>query len=409
MSWRDNLKPASFRGVPFEINQHSLAGGRRVVSHEYPQRDTPYVEDMGLKQRSFNLSAFVIGDDYMAIRDRLISALEKKGAGTLVHPYLGTMNVVAESYSMEEILTDGGMATFSIDFVQSEAVKYPENTSNAASVINTAGQEAIAKAAVITDTAVVIDGYPSTVPEQLEGLITLIAGKMIEEGLNIARSKSTTVVSISGRLSEIDDYLKESYRIVSSASVYARKPANMVYQFANVIGRIPGIVDEPINAVRAYGRIFRYVFDYFGLQSWIATPSGMAAMGNATALRDSTLVSIASSAALSATEIEYETNAQAYDIRNTLSEMFDSILNLVSDDGLYELVTDLKSATISAIPPEGVRLQDVVYVEINEPIPSLVFINDQYGDVDNEEDFIKRNKIQNPWVIPGGSTVQVLK
>lgn len=409
MQWRDNMKPASFKGVPFEIEQHSLSGGRRTISHEYPQRDIPFVEDMGMKQRAFNISAFVIGENYMAVRDRLIKALETKGSGVLVHPYLGTMTVTAEGYSMDETMSDGGMATFNIDFVQSEQVKYPENAINPATKINTAGQGAIAKSAVLADKTIKTSFMPSDVLTQLALISAEIAKRMLEEGMNINRSKVVPTVGISGRISEIDNYLKEANRIVNNAVAYAVKPASLVYQFTNILSRIPTIVDTPLSAVRTYVRLFDYVFNYFGLLSWIQTSSGAQQMKNAQSLRDSVLVSIVSSAALTATEIEFETNQQAYEVRNSLTAMIDSLLNMITDDGVYEQVFDLKSSTVIAIPPEGVRLQDVLYVQVNEPMPSLVFVNDQYGDIDNEEDFILRNKIQNPWIVPGGSIVEVLK
>ena len=45
----ENLRPASFRGVAFEVGSHSESGGRRVELHEYPLRDAPYAEDLGKK------------------------------------------------------------------------------------------------------------------------------------------------------------------------------------------------------------------------------------------------------------------------------------------------------------------------------------------------------------------------
>ena len=47
----EQLQKASFRGVPFEVTSASLTAGRRTVVHEYPQRDKPYVEDLGRASR----------------------------------------------------------------------------------------------------------------------------------------------------------------------------------------------------------------------------------------------------------------------------------------------------------------------------------------------------------------------
>ncbi|WP_374707575.1 DNA circularization N-terminal domain-containing protein, partial [uncultured Deefgea sp.] len=40
MAWREQLQPASFRGVPFYVYTSSGEVGRRNVVHEYPLRDT---------------------------------------------------------------------------------------------------------------------------------------------------------------------------------------------------------------------------------------------------------------------------------------------------------------------------------------------------------------------------------
>ncbi|MFX9939048.1 DNA circularization N-terminal domain-containing protein, partial [Acinetobacter baumannii] len=66
MTWRDQLRPASFRGVPFHVTQATGTFGRRSVTHEYPFRDLPYVEDLGRRARTLRIEALLLGEDYMA-------------------------------------------------------------------------------------------------------------------------------------------------------------------------------------------------------------------------------------------------------------------------------------------------------------------------------------------------------
>lgn len=49
MSWKNKLRPASFRGASFGVESHQTEQGRRTQVHEYPGRDDPYVEDLGLQ------------------------------------------------------------------------------------------------------------------------------------------------------------------------------------------------------------------------------------------------------------------------------------------------------------------------------------------------------------------------
>ena len=82
--WREKLLEASFRGVPFKVEEESAGTGRRVETHEYPNRDKPYTEDLGKVTFRPSITAYVVGDDCFDQRDRLIEALNKPGPGTLV-------------------------------------------------------------------------------------------------------------------------------------------------------------------------------------------------------------------------------------------------------------------------------------------------------------------------------------
>ena len=42
-TWRQNLVPASFRGVEFHVEMGGVASGRRVARHEFPKRPFPPV------------------------------------------------------------------------------------------------------------------------------------------------------------------------------------------------------------------------------------------------------------------------------------------------------------------------------------------------------------------------------
>lgn len=115
----EQLLPASFRGVPFEVTSGSLRAGRRTVVHEYPQRDKPYVEDLGKATRQITIEAFVVGDDYIARGTALLAEIEKPGSGTLIHPWLGEMTVTVTSVS--ELKFDTGLGTAYLTFVATEA------------------------------------------------------------------------------------------------------------------------------------------------------------------------------------------------------------------------------------------------------------------------------------------------
>ena len=114
MSWREQYQPGRYRGAVFYTERSDRRGGRRLALHEYPARDIPFAEDLGRRARRFELDLFVLGDDYMAARDALLTALEAEGPATLQHPYYGACRASVEQYRVNESTANGGLATFSV-------------------------------------------------------------------------------------------------------------------------------------------------------------------------------------------------------------------------------------------------------------------------------------------------------
>lgn len=131
MTWKDRLQDASFRGVPFKVEEESAGTGRRVETHEYPNRDKPYTEDLGKVTFRPSITAYVVGDDCFDQRDRLIEALNKPGPGTLVHPTYGELKVCVDGeVRVSTSKSEGRIVRFDLKFVEAGELSYP--TSGAA-------------------------------------------------------------------------------------------------------------------------------------------------------------------------------------------------------------------------------------------------------------------------------------
>lgn len=118
MSWKENLRPASFRGARFFVDVTGQQGGRRQVGYEFPKRDKPYAEDMGRRGRRFSVQAYVIGANYTDDRDALIAAMEKEGSGLLVRPTFGGTLAAPETYGVSESRVRGNIAEFDLVFIE---------------------------------------------------------------------------------------------------------------------------------------------------------------------------------------------------------------------------------------------------------------------------------------------------
>ena len=127
--WRDRKQGASFRGVPFLVDNDSVPVGRRTQLHEFPKRDQPFVEDLGRRTRQYKFTGFVAGDDFLAQRDRLLTALDKPGSGELVHPWFGRLTVTAGECELSHARNELGMARFNLVFIDG-MLEFPVQSPN---------------------------------------------------------------------------------------------------------------------------------------------------------------------------------------------------------------------------------------------------------------------------------------
>jgi prophage DNA circulation protein len=111
--------PASYAGVVFHVEHQGRSGGRRVVLHEYPKRDTPYAEDMGRAATRYQMTGYLIGPSYHIGKRSLIDALEGSTGAPLIDPYLAEPKIcICERYSVTESRERGGYCAFEMAFVE---------------------------------------------------------------------------------------------------------------------------------------------------------------------------------------------------------------------------------------------------------------------------------------------------
>lgn len=130
MSWKDNLIPAFFRFAPFKVLDTTTIIGRRNVIHEFPFKDSAYVEDLGRKTDKFTITGYVVQNkdnnfNYFAERDDLIAALREPGQGYLEHPFLGIVLVsLVGDAELTESFREGGIARFRMTFMVTTEIGY---------------------------------------------------------------------------------------------------------------------------------------------------------------------------------------------------------------------------------------------------------------------------------------------
>lgn len=155
MSFWDDLQQASFNGVPFGVSVEGGKFGRRWARHEYPDRDTPWMEDMGRRTREHPIVGFLLendqvylGGDVIAQKAQMIAAVETPGLGQLIHPTLGTLTVAATAEFVAR-WDEGLIYEVRFEFVESGQQQFPG--------VSTSTLNAVTAAAGAASTAVSTD------------------------------------------------------------------------------------------------------------------------------------------------------------------------------------------------------------------------------------------------------------
>lgn len=141
-SWWETIQPASFKGMPFGVFQTDIQFGRRNALHEYPYKETVWVEDMGRATRKLTFSAFLLEDDrvygggsVIGQLESFITACESEDEGELVHPLLGRMNVSLMEASAVAKSDSGRMIELNLSFVESDKRNFPASIVDAGAIV----------------------------------------------------------------------------------------------------------------------------------------------------------------------------------------------------------------------------------------------------------------------------------
>lgn len=398
MAWRDELRPASFRGAAFKVATTEHSGGRRGELTEFPQRDQPFWEDLGRKARAWSVEAIVIGPDYLAARNALIRALETEGPGELVHPSFGTVSVaLAAPFRVSETDKEGGMAAFSLEFVEAGAALTP------AVLDDTPGQaSAAADASIATSSASFagrfdVLGHPafvSTQAQRVVGLVTL-AARTAARGLPGA-GEALYAFGLLARGLDVE------------ADQLVRAPVALAARLALLMGAMRPLAGGPAEAFAVLAPLT--AVGSVSAAAPGATPARVQQSTNEAALVNLTRRLAGAEAARAAAEMTFGSYQEAAAARDTLAGALEALALDAGDTGedeAYAGLADLRAAVVRDITARGGSLARLVEVTLNAPAPALVLAQRLYGDPERETAILARNLVGHPGFLPAGAALQV--
>jgi prophage DNA circulation protein len=403
MGWRERLLPASFRRVPFYIERTTSEFGRKNVVHEFPERDEPSVEDLGRATRRYNITGYLIGDDYLEQRDRLLSACEDQSEpGELVHPYFGALNVVCQRIQTAEDITENNMLRLTLTFVEAGEAIFPSVIKNTAA-LNAANKLSALTAAknrlveVYSLTRIQINKVNEIRANINSGLRAIQEAKLIvSSAASYRRMGETAVADIESLLNNADELADSIVDLMTFGSFPSGLyPAAQSDEYNEDNEDYPATENNSKDQFNEVKTLFEFAptstsdvsdaYVDFYVQAAVITAAGFVSV------------------------IEYDSLNEAEEFRDTVVDQINTLLEGNLDVELASALRDLRTSVIKDVNERGIDLARLTTYTPIESVPALVLSYDLYGTTAEEQNIIDRNKtIHHPGFVPGGAPIEVL-
>ncbi|EOF5495272.1 DNA circularization protein [Salmonella enterica] len=224
----------SFRNVPFLIyKEQRERGGRNIVKREYPLRESGGADDLGPKLPAFTFTVIVQGDDAQAQRKALRDALYAPGAGELIHPDYGTLNVLIDNFESRYNVSEQRVVEFTINATPQANDTAPDTQKDTASALTTkagGGLNSVFNTladgwAVVSDNLHDLQAMADTVSEKIDAL-------------------ENTVSSV-GIMQDISSFSASFSAMKGNITALITSPLRMAQQFAGVFSGLIALPSLP--------------------------------------------------------------------------------------------------------------------------------------------------------------------
>ncbi|ELK3629410.1 DNA circularization protein, partial [Salmonella enterica] len=224
----------SFRNVPFLIyKEQRERGGRNIVKREYPLRESGGADDLGPKLPAFTFTVIVEGDDAQAQRKALRDALYAPGAGELIHPDYGTLNVLIDNFESRYNVSEQRVVEFTINATPQANDTAPDAQKDTATALTTkAGNGLNSIFNTLADGwAVVSDNL-----HDLQAMADTVSGKI--------DALENTVSSV-GIMQDISNFAASFSAMKGNITALITSPLRMAQQFAGVFSGLIALPSLP--------------------------------------------------------------------------------------------------------------------------------------------------------------------
>ncbi|EHT5013173.1 DNA circularization protein [Salmonella enterica] len=449
----------SFRNVPFLIyKEQRERGGRHIVKREYPLRESGGADDLGPKLPAFTFTVIVQGDDAQAQRKALRDALYAPGAGELVHPDYGTLNVLIDNFESRYNVSEQRVVEFTItavpqandtapDAQQDTAAALTQKTgSGLNSVFNTLADGW----SVVSDNLHDLQAMADTVSEKIDALENTVSSVGILQDISAFAASFTAMKgNITSLITSPLRMAQQFAGVFSGLIALPSVPAMSLLR--NHTGTTPsGSLDMPDEAVRSQGgtQLYQSLSAFYDTLTTQDARRSLTGLTPATQNNIRLLQSVMQSAVVLAqaqtagslltiavaqagvpastpftgsgtgagvdASVPVSLLQSAGDVRavsHALGQSLDAQVLAFSGQGFTRTALALREARLALVEDltaRGVHLPGTSSVAVRTTQPALVTLYRATGNSVQWQRFVRRNNVIHPLFVPGGQVLEVI-
>ncbi|BDD90864.1 hypothetical protein PanNE5_03040 [Pandoraea sp. NE5] len=432
-SYFEQLRPASYRGVPFVSLGSEAAFGRRNQMHQYPMRDTPWIEDLGRGARRIRMYGFVVGDDVIAQRDVMIAATETAGDGELIHPTLGRLTVNLDGFRSIEHWEKGRYFELHFEFIEAGQRTYPtaetattQSVLNAVTGLNVAAAINFAKTAMtaiaygaavlgtVVNTALSWYSYAKNIVGDARNLFQLLFNLPGEFGRfagsatvpTFSKYPSSSVQSTSTQ-AMIEAATSARANVGAAADAMATAAAafdaSSVGAFTasvqGVTAAVLAATNDPSDSIRLLSTLSTFIPDAGTTTSVIGAAMGDMQSACSDLFRRASIGAVAQASST----YQPKSSDDAMRVRDLVTDLVDAEMMVAGDKGedeTYEALSALRAAVVADLNKRGAGLSSIKTFDLPSMLPSLALATRLYRDPTRADELVAQANPVHPAFMP---------
>jgi prophage DNA circulation protein len=393
-NWLKTLWAASYKGVPFFVERDNEGGSRRIVEHEFPMRDEPFLEDLGEGVRRYRVTAYCVGNSADANASSVMSICATRGAGILVLPTHGPILVKCLEFERDRDKDKHGYIAHNLRFSRDGA-----------------SHSLISTAILSNATFIAVDNLATQVASTFVGnlLTNLMPDFVIDAAVNglldgvatidaLRTSSPVDLVVSAAQRNELFALYDAIPALIADPDTRSEAPTRLVAAMRAVSAGI-----DPAVAIRSIEDVMQALpAPREIVSSSYATPRRYAEAVNAEEAARVVRLATIGAYAEAVAQAPLSDRQAALTIRGNVVEYLDAELESISatEHRLFQEITAVRDAAVNYLSLAIIDLAPVRNVDANQSMPALYWAWRFYKDPNRAMEIVNRNRVADPAFIP---------